>query len=187
MNESLRKSSTPEQIAQLMDVAYQDPVLCDAYERRYWPQIPGFHELWAMPDESFGRQYADFILRYNLDVDVFPQPVFSSRPEYLLSRIYQAHDAWHVLTGYTPAIEDELALQAFGAGQYHQPISVLIVAGGLMHILKCDPEKGEAALRAVSLGYERGRLARNLLTHPVLERMAEPLDLVRSDLGLSAV
>ncbi len=183
MNAALQKSTSPEVVMRFMERAYADPKLEAAFAANYWPALPEFPVLEAMAPGTFGRALADFINKWNLDKDLFPPPNFSSRPDYLLSRVYQAHDAWHVLTGYDPVVEDELALQAFGVGQYKQPLSLLLVSGGLLHILDTMPERAEDALAAVAKGFERGRRAKNLLTEPVLERMGDPLECVRRELG----
>ena len=184
MNAALRKSLTPEVLEKMMDKAFADPVMQKAYEEKYWPHVPSFEELEQLPDGSFGKELANFIVRWNLDKDFYPAPKLGTRSDYLLSRYYQAHDSWHVLTGYTPALEDELALQAFGIGQYEQPISLVIISGGFLHLLNADPEKGAAALRLVAEGFQKGKSAKNFLTHPVLERLHEPLDQVRKDLNI---
>jgi ubiquinone biosynthesis protein Coq4 len=146
--------------------------------------MPSIAQLKAMPDASFGNEFAKFFEKWNLDPDFYPEPKLNTPSDYLLSRVYQAHDAWHVLTGYTPSVTDELALQAFGVAQYQQPISTLIITGGLLHLLNKDPESGVEALAAVTRGYERGKKAMNLFTTPVLERFADPIDDVRRDLNI---
>lgn len=184
MSDALKKSTPPELIAQFMEKAYDDPKLDEAFQQKYWPYMPAFDELKKMPVGTFGNEFAQFITKWNLDKDIFPRPNFSTKSDYLLSRIYQAHDAWHVLTGYNPVIEDELALQAFGVGQYKQPISLLIISGGLLHILEKSPARAMEALSAISSGFERGKQAHNLLTSPLIERFADPIEEVRRDLGI---
>lgn len=184
MNQDLKRGSPPERIAKLMEIAYRDERLEEAFNRQYWPEVPPFEVMERMPEGSFGRAYADFLKLYKLDRDLFPKPNFKSRPDYLLSRVYQAHDFWHVLTGYSSEIKDELALQAFGVGQYRQPISLLIISGGLIHILGKEPERAEEILTSICDGFERGKRAKHLLAEPVLERLMDPLEEVRRDLGL---
>lgn len=184
MSDAFTKASPPAMIDTFMKRAYDDARFERAYQEKYWPYMPSFDELQAMAPGSFGQEIALFIERWGLDKDIFPEPKFASRPDYLRSRVYQSHDAWHVLTGYTPSIEDELALQAFSVGQHKQPISLLIVSGGLLHILDTHPEQGLEALSAVTTGFERGKRAKNLLVHDVLERLNDPLDRVRKDLNI---
>lgn len=184
LNRHLKDSKQPEWLEKMLASVYADPDMNKAFTLHYWPRLPEFEEMQNLPEGSFGREYATFVIRNNLDKDLFPAPVFSDKTDYLTSRIYQAHDFWHVLTGYTTAIEDELALQAFGVAQYHQPLSALIVSGGLLHILRENPENAELALEKISEGFTRGRRAKNLLTSNVLEKLGEPLIEVRAELNL---
>lgn len=184
MGESLRKGAPPEQVKMFMEKIYDNPQLENAFQEKYWPHMPTFTEMEQMPEGSFGHEFTLFIKKWNLDKDVFPVANFDRREEYLTSRIYQAHDAWHVLTGYTPNVSDELALQAFGVGQYKQPISMLIISGGFIHILETEPERCDEVLATVTEGFTRGKAAKNLLTERVLERLADPIEEVRRDLGI---
>lgn len=184
MTESLRKATPPEQFTRYMEIAYRDPRMEAAYQRKYWPKLPARDELRAMPPASFGHELAIFADRWNLDFDLFPEPKLENKSDYILSRMYHAHDAWHVLTGYDTSVPDELALQAFGVAQNKLSLGLLLVTGGLLHILNNDPERGERALGLIVEGYARGQAARQLLIEPVFERLEEPLEKVRADLGL---
>lgn len=184
MSDAFTKATPDDMVERFMKRAYEDERLERAYQEQYWPDVASYEKLQLMPERSFGRELATFIERWSLDKDIFPAPQFASRPDYLRSRVYQAHDAWHVLTGYTPSVIDELALQAFSVGQHKQAISLLLVSGGLLHILDTSPEMATEALDAIIVGYERGKRSKNLLVHPVLERLEDPLDVVRSDLNI---
>jgi ubiquinone biosynthesis protein COQ4 len=187
MNLHLQKSASPELIEKMLANIFNDPQMEADFQNGYWPQMPTFDECAQMPDGSFGREYASFIERWNLDKDLFPKPILDQRNTYLLSRVYQAHDAWHVLTGYTTSLEDEMALQAFGVAQYRQPLSLLIMSGGVIHLLKTRPEKAEPLLEKISEGFTRGRQAKNLLTARSLEMMALPLEEVRAALRIPQI
>jgi ubiquinone biosynthesis protein COQ4 len=184
MNEAFKHSRTPEFIEKLLEHVYANPKIETAYQEHYWPEVPSFSELETFPEGSFGHELSLFIKKYGLVEDFYPAAKMESRQDYLLSRIYQSHDAWHVLTGYDTSVEQELALQAFGVGQYGQALSALIISGGLIHLLKEHPEKSQEYLGLIVQGFERGERARKLLAEPVLERLREPLALVRQDLNI---
>jgi ubiquinone biosynthesis protein Coq4 len=185
MNLHLQKSASAELIDKMLANIFNDPQMEADFQCGYWPNMPTFEECEKMPEGSFGREYANFVDRWNLDKDLFPKPILDERQTYLLSRVYQAHDAWHVLTGYTTSLEDEMALQAFGVAQYRQPLSLLIMSGGVIHLLKTRPEKAEPLLEKISEGFRRGKKAGSLLTARILEKMERPLEEVRSELGLT--
>lgn len=184
MTKSFQQSATPEILERMVGLLMKDEALQEAWQQRYWVQIPKLSELRRYPEGSFGREAAAFFDRWNLDSDLFPDPNFETTQDYITSRFYQAHDFWHVLTGYTPELVDELALQAFGVAQYRQAVGLVIIAGGSMHILQKHPERADEILRAISEGFHRGQQCQPLLSVPVLERLNEPLEQVRRDLGL---
>jgi ubiquinone biosynthesis protein COQ4 len=184
MTESFQKAALPEVINTLLKPLLENSDMKKAYENRYWPEVPSFQDLKVYPKESFGYKAYQFFEHWNLDPDLFPPPDFSSPQSYITSRIYQAHDFWHVLTGYDTSLENELALQAFGVGQYKQPISLAIIAGGLMHLLQKTPENASEILALISEGFERGMKTHNLLTATVLERLHDPLIEVQNDLNI---
>lgn len=185
MTESFQKAAPPEIIEMLLKPMFENPSIQAAFAERYWPKIPTLQQLEGYPPGSFGHEAFLFFKKWNLDVDLFPEPDFSSMQAYLTSRIYQSHDFWHVLAGYDTSLEQELALQAFGVGQYKQPISLAIIAGGLIHVLQKHPDQAVPALAQIADGFERGSNAANLLTSPIFEKLFEPLAKVRSDLNIA--
>ena len=184
MTQAFHRSAPREVVERMLGILLADPVLKEQWESRYWPQIPSLEVLRTYPEGSFGREAAAFFDRWNLDVDLFPKPNFASPEDYLTSRMYQAHDFWHVLTGYTPDLEDELALQAFGVGQIRQAIGLVIIAGGIMHILQKHPERSESIMTSLTQGYEMGKRSQCLLTAPIFDQMHRPLAELRLELGL---
>jgi ubiquinone biosynthesis protein Coq4 len=69
--------------------------------------------------------------REQLDPDLFqPPPLLSPELAYVAQRIRQSHDIWHVITGLSTSIPDEIALQAFTNAQLHNNTSRLIVRFG---------------------------------------------------------
>lgn len=184
MTESFQKATTKENINLLLSPLLEIKEIQQAYDNKYWPKLPKLSDLKHYPRNSFGYQAYQFFMRFNLNPDLFPEPDFSTPQTYITSRIYQAHDYWHVLTDYDTSLESELALQAFGVGQYKQPLSLTIIIGGLIHILEKSPEKSYSLLDKISEGFERGKNAVNLLAHPLIERLDEPLLQIQTDFNI---
>src|SRR5512138_3367021 len=55
-----------------------------------------------LPEGTLGRAYADFLRSRNLTPDVFETPPQLTDPKavYVVQRLRQTHDLWHVVTGY---------------------------------------------------------------------------------------
>ena len=142
----------------------------------------------ALPPETLGGALARFFDANGLDTKLYGVPtLYTSDPEraYLMRRIRQCHDLWHVLTGFTIAGHDEILLHAFQLAQTGMPSSVALMAlGSLKHMLL---EARFGALRTGLLAaYRRGRAAEPLLPVYWERYFEEPLDSVRARYGIRA-
>ncbi len=154
------------------------------YRNRYNPDPPTNEELSHYPPGSFGQALYQHLHSNNLSLEIFPRFECRRPIEYLSLRIYQDHDLWHALTGYGVSIEDELSLQAFGVAQYSSPISTLLVAGGLLHLIWKNPLNAVDALRKIVAGYQKGLEAKPLLGFRLHELLDRPLIEVQILCGL---
>lgn len=155
------------------------------YNDRYNPVPPTVAELSVYPNGSFGHALHQHLMSNNLTLEIFPRFEWRRPIEYMSLRVYQDHDLWHVLAGYGINLDDELALQAFGVAQYGSPISALLVAGGLLHLIWKSPLKAVEALGKISAGYQRGLAAPSLMGLRLHELFDRPLNEVQSLCGLA--
>jgi ubiquinone biosynthesis protein COQ4 len=140
-----------------------------------------FAALERLPDGTLGREYARFLS----DNGISPEPfealpdVGDERAAYLMLRMRQTHDLWHVLTGYRPDVRGELLLQAFTYAQIRAPSALLIATlGSLRYGLRLP---GHA--RDLLTAYRRGKAARFLPTFRWEERWATPVAELREELA----
>jgi ubiquinone biosynthesis protein COQ4 len=139
----------------------------------------------ALPEGTLGHAYAHFLRSRGLTPEVFdtpPEEIRDPRAQYVVQRIRQTHDLWHVVTGCDTDYAGEIALQAFTYGQLHAPSSLLLALTGT---LKGRRENRELP-RAVVAAFRTGRHAEKLATFPWEDHWATPLATVRLALGLPA-
>lgn len=139
----------------------------------------------ALPDGTLGREYARFLADRDFSPDLFqaPQNVADPRASYVMKRIRQTHDLWHVLTGHPTNPAGEVALQAFTYGQLGAPSSLLIALAGTARGLS-----GRRTLPAeVLAAYRAGRRAAPLAAFPWEDHWATSLDELRALLGVTAI
>ncbi len=137
-----------------------------------------FAALAALPADTLGGAFARHLKDNNLDPDLFQAP--PGLPEsvaYVVQRVRQTHDLWHVLTGYATDIPGELALQAFYYGLIGLPSSLLISLFGTLRYTR--KFRQTSLLRAVREGYKRGRQAAFLPTIRWEDFWQQPLAEVR--------
>lgn len=135
----------------------------------------------ALPDGTLGREYVRFLE----DNGITPEP-FESRPNadhplaaYVMTRMRQTHDLWHVLTGYTADIRGEILLQAFTFAQLGSPSALLItILGSVRH-----GRGWENQLKDLEEAFARGKKTRFLATFRWEEHWATPVSALRERLA----
>lgn len=180
MTQSFQNSAPKELIERVMSPVLEKSQLREDFEAKRWYPHPNMKILSQYAPETFGFHVADFFEKNNLDENLFPKADYSSIPNYITSRVYQTHDFWHVLTGYSVKLMDELALQAFAIGQYRQPLSLLIIAGGIIHLLQKHPDKSTEIMNSIFEGYERGQQSEFLLDKNIFQYLDQPIVDVQS-------
>lgn len=137
----------------------------------------------ALPEGTLGHAYARFMKSHGLTPDVFdgaPADVHEPRAAYLIQRIRQTHDLWHVVTSCETDPAGEVALQAFTFAQLHAPSSGILAAIGMVKGVR---HTRQIVRDTVEL-YRRGLKANKLAVFAWEDHWATPLTEVRTLLGL---
>lgn len=184
MVKSFRNSAPDEVVQKILTPLLEKSHLEQDFEDRVWHHHPKMAELANYPRGSFGHEAYLFFKTNNLDENLFPKADFSHLANYVTSRVYQTHDFWHVLTGYSISLEDEMALQAFSVGQYKQPTGMTIIAGGIIHTMQNNPDRAYRIMNAITEGYDRGLKSKLLLDINIFEYLEWPIEDVRKELGI---
>lgn len=145
----------------------------------------------ALPEGTLGRAYADFMTGGNLSPDGLVEADVG-RPDrepgdprddghYLAERQRDAHDLWHVVTGYGMDEAGEVALLAFTYAQLGN-LGILLIVGAVAVIGTNDLRLTWP--RYLVRAFRRGRRARPLATVPWEDWLVRPLACVRRDLNV---
>ena len=139
----------------------------------------------ALPDGTLGHAYATFLRSRGLTPELFdgpPEGISDPKLAYVMQRMRQTHDLWHVVTGCETDPAGEIALQAFTYAQLRAPSSAILAVIGTLKALRMKP----GIVRDVVALYRTGVHANRLATFPWEDHWATPLTEVRSLLGLPA-
>lgn len=140
-------------------------------------------QLAALPAGTLGHAYAHFLRSRGFTPDVFdgpPPDVSDPRASYVIQRMRQTHDLWHVVTGHDTDPAGEIALQAFTFAQVRAPSTFILSTVGTLRGLREHPTLAREVLAA----FRTGRRAEKLVTFPWEDHWATPLAEVRAMLGL---
>ncbi|HSN26112.1 MAG TPA: Coq4 family protein [Kofleriaceae bacterium] len=137
----------------------------------------------ALPEGTLGHAYARFMKAHGLTPDVFdgpPNDVRDPQAAYVIQRIRQTHDLWHVVTGAETDPAGEVALQAFTFAQLRAPSSGILAAVGTLRGMRYTRQIVKDTLELYRLGTRANKLA----TFPWEDHWTTPLADVRRLLGL---
>ena len=170
-----------------LDNFHGDPDGARIYrEQRAIDASTDLEALEALPDGTLGRAYVQFLRSHGFTPDIFSGPVDDvSDPKvaYVIQRMRQTHDLWHVVTGHETNPAGEVALQAFTFGQVRAPSTLIISAMGTLRGLRETP----TLAKDVILAFRAGRAAHPFVTFPWEDHWATPLEEVRAMLGVTPV
>jgi ubiquinone biosynthesis protein COQ4 len=139
----------------------------------------------ALPVGTLGHAYAHFLRSRGLTPTVFDNPpteVSDPRMQYVVQRLRQTHDLWHVVTGHDTDPASEIALQAFTFAQVRAPSSAILAAVGTLRAKLAMPR--EPVARRVLRSLMHGLRANPLPAFPWEDHWSTPLVEVRELLGI---
>ncbi len=145
--------------------------------------------LLALPADTLGHAYAVFLTSRGLTPEVFDGPppgIVDPRASYIIQRMRQTHDLWHVVTGSETDPAGEIALQAFTHAQTGAPSSAILAAFGTLRTVREKPGIARSLVRDVVAAFRRGKRAEKLVLFAWEDHWATPLADVRAMLGLPA-
>ena len=136
-----------------------------------------------LPAGTLGHAYATFMRAHGLTPDVFdgrPADVRDDRAAFVIQRMRQTHDLWHVVTNAETDPAGEVALQAFTFAQVRAPSSAILALLGTLRSLRHT----QRVARDAAALYRLGRAAEPLVLFPWEDHWATPLSEVRRLLKL---
>ncbi|MBD2184070.1 hypothetical protein H6S82_14965 [Planktothrix sp. FACHB-1355] len=149
---------------------------------RYIAQTPDIEALLKLPKHSLGYTYAYKMKEANFDPEFYRKVRVDNDYTYLALRIRQTHDIWHAITGFDTDVFGEIGLQAFYLAQTRTPLSVALMAGGILNTLLRFPDDLSELMKIIDRGYNMGLKAKPLLAQKWEENWDKPLSQWRSEL-----
>jgi ubiquinone biosynthesis protein COQ4 len=141
-------------------------------------------ELSRLPPGTLGRTFADHMRDNGLDPAAIPSLQAGDELEFVRAHLYETHDVWHVVTGFSTDVAGELGLQAFYASQGPGGLPIMLLAMGFLNTALYAMDDRERRLDAIARGWEMGRRGRPLFGVRWAELWSTPLDEVRRGLQM---
>jgi ubiquinone biosynthesis protein COQ4 len=161
------------------------PGVMEIVQERYLTPPPDLAYLATLPSGSLGRCFAEYIQKTGFDPNYYRALPITDDTNYILTRLRQTHDIWHLVTGLGSSVNSELGLQAFCLAQIRIPLPILLIAGGLLRTLFTQPEELGLLLEQIAIGYRMGAKAKPFLAQRWEQNWDKPLDQLREYLNVT--
>lgn len=187
--------ATEEAIDSYRDQLLGDPAFRAFVDEGYYSEPLDLDELASMPDGSLGRRYRDWIIDNNLTAQIamnyrdFHKGLVASGAldampaefQYAILRGFQLHDFLHVLSGYDPSPQGEIALQAFSLAQLQFPYFGMWISTTTTQMTYIDARRIVPLMDAISDGWTYGRATPQISLHKWENELERPLEEIRSE------
>lgn len=164
----------------------ESPVLRSMWEERWIPPNITMAQLQKLPERTLGKAYYHHLIDNNLEILFAPEMRIQRPIDYVTYRVLKQHDIVHTILGLDTEVENEVALQGFNLGQLKSPVSLTLVAGGLIHLVDKEPKRALEYYEKAHEFYEQGVQAKFFLEYKLEEMLDWPLEDVRKELNIVA-
>jgi len=172
---------------ELLRFASKDPSVRALIDERYLQGLPDIEALSKLPADTLGYQYFFHIDSMGFDPDYYRKIDIKNDTDYVMMRIRQTHDIWHVITGFDTHPLGEIAIKAVELAQTHRPMAAAICAGGVFRYMVKQPEEFPDCLESIVAGYNMGLQSKPLLAMKWEELWDQTVERLRQQLGVQVV
>jgi ubiquinone biosynthesis protein Coq4 len=116
----------------------------------------------VLPNKVF-RFIQQTLISLNFDPNFYRSIQVNSDTDYLLLRLRQTHDIWHIVTGFGVDVMGELQLKAFELSQTRRPLAIVLLLGGLFGALFSSPLSLASLWEEIVIAYNLGKNTRPFL------------------------
>jgi ubiquinone biosynthesis protein COQ4 len=132
------------------------PQVAEIINEKYLASPLDLDALIQMPPESLGYTYAAYLKSQNFDAEFYPPIEVKDDLSYVMLRLRQTHDIWHIVGDFNTKPNGELGLQAFMLAQLHYPMSILLIAGGMLKVVFKSGGDLDSLIDEIVNGYRKG-------------------------------
>jgi ubiquinone biosynthesis protein COQ4 len=111
---------------------------------------------------TFGQAYAKYVYELGLAPSMMPSMRDDTELAYVEAHLSDAHDFWHIVTGFGVDLDGETGLQAFSFAQIPSRLAAALVIGSLANAILFNPRGFRGRWAATRRGWRMGRRARPL-------------------------
>ena len=157
----------------------------DFIRRRYQPKPTSLSELKKLPSHTLGYQWADLLEKNHLQAKFFVNEDHDDDRTYLINRLHDTHDIWHIVLGFDTSEPGESGMNAFTYAQAYSPTTCLLMAAKLVRAIQMDEKQRRTMMANIARGYRLGLSLEPFLAVAWEEHWDQPVQLLRQQVGLT--
>ena len=151
---------------------------------RYQAKPIDLSTLLALPPDSFGHQWATLMQANHLNPHFFQNLQEHDDRAYLINRLHDTHDMWHVVLDFDTSEAGEAGMNAFTYAQSGSPTTCMLMAAKLVRAVGGSDETRIKMMNNICRGYQLGMTAHPFLAIAWEENWSTKLSDLRTLAGI---
>lgn len=161
------------------------PAVAPLIRERYRSESFSIERLLQCPVGSLGHAFASRMTELRLDPNFYRKLEVVDDASYVILRLRQSHDIWHVVTGFGIDEVGEISLKAFEMAQARRPVAAVLIAQFILKALLKAPMSLPGLFDGIVAGYQMGKTAKPFLAQRWEDGWDKPLAAWRAEVGLA--
>jgi len=150
----------------------------------YQAKPTDLNTLLELPSDSFGHQWATFMQANHLNPHFFQNLQEHDDRSYLINRLHDTHDMWHIILDFDTSEAGEAGMNAFTYAQSGSPTTCMLMAAKLVRAIGGSDENRCQMMTNICRGYQLGMTAQPFLAIAWEENWSTKLSDLRKLAGI---
>jgi len=150
----------------------------------YQAKPTDLNTLLELPSDSFGHQWATFMQANHLNPHFFQNLQEHDDRSYLINRLHDTHDMWHIILDFDTSEAGEAGMNAFTYAQSGSPTTCMLMAAKLVRAIGGSDENRYQMMTNICRGYQLGMTAQPFLAIAWEENWSTKLSDLRKLAGI---
>ena len=151
---------------------------------RYQAKPTDLNTLLELHPDSFGHQWATFMQANHLNPHFFQNLQEHDDRSYLINRLHDTHDMWHIILDFDTSEAGEAGMNAFTYAQSGSPTTCMLMAAKLVRAIGGSDESRCQMMNNICRGYQLGMTAQPFLAIAWEENWSTKLSDLRTLAGI---
>jgi ubiquinone biosynthesis protein Coq4 len=151
---------------------------------RYQAKPVDLNTLLKLPPDSFGHHWATFMQANHLNPHFFQNLQEHDDRSYLINRLHDTHDMWHIILDFDTSEAGESGMNAFTYAQSGSPTTCMLMAAKLVRAIGGPEDNRTKMMNNICKGYQLGMTAKPFLAIAWEENWSTKLSELRNLVGI---